>query len=425
MRLSRVAPILAAVALFIAAGWFVFRDAREPARPGSPAAGGDRPGKEPAPARQPGPATTPAAGFGLETLVTGLDQPLYVTHAGDGSGRLFIVERTGKVLIWRDGRLRREPFVDVGRLISTRGAEQGLLGIAFHPDFTDNGYVFLSYTARDDRSVIARYRIRADDPNRLDPGSAEAIIEVEQPYRNHNGGLIKFGPDGYLYAGLGDGGGAGDPHGHGQDRRTLLGAILRLAVDGPGGYTIPAGNPFAGGPWRGEIWAFGLRNPWRFSFDRETGDLYIADVGQDAREEVNFQPAAGGGGQNYGWNVWEGTRRYRSDREPASEVVFPVAEYTRRDGCSVTGGYVYRGRAIPALRGVYLFGDFCSGTVWGLRRRDGGWRMAELLRTGLGISSFGEDEDGELYVVDYGGAVHRLVPGEQRVPASLAGPAKP
>lgn len=401
----RLLVVCAAAALLVAGGLFVL----------------SRPPGEPKPSPEP---ETPAdAGFDLDILTEGLDQPLYVTHAGDGSGRLFIVERGGRVRVWQGGRLLPEPFADLGHLVGTRSQEQGLLSIAFPPDFADNGYVFLSYTARDDRSVIARYSIRVGDPNRLDPGTAEIILRVEQPYRNHNGGLIKFGPDGHLYVGLGDGGGAGDPHGHGQDRRTLLGSILRLEAGATGGYAIPADNPFADRSGRGEIWAFGLRNPWRFSFDRETGDLYIADVGQDAREEVNFQPAGGRGGQNYGWNAWEGTRRFRPEREPASAVVFPVAEYGIPDGgCAVTGGYVYRGDAVPALRGVYVFGDFCSGTLWGLRRRGGEWRMAELIRTGLRISSFGEDEDGELYVVDYGGAVHRLVPGEHQVPEPLAGP---
>lgn len=221
--------------------------------------------------------------------------------------------------------------------MATGGPEQGLLSIAFHPDFARNGRVFASYTDRDGHSVVARYRVRADDPDRLDPGSAEVVLRVEQPYANHSGGLILFGPDGYLYVGLGDGGGAGDPHGHGQNRNTLLGALLRLDVDGERGYAIPADNPFARGGGRPEIWAFGLRNPWRFSFDRETGDLYIGDVGQDAREEIDFQPAGHRGGRNYGWSVWEGTRRFRPDREPVSEVTFPVAEYDNpEDGCAVT-----------------------------------------------------------------------------------------
>ncbi len=363
-------------------------------------------------------------GFDLAPLVQGLREPLYVTHAGDGSGRLFIVERRGTVRIWRDGRLLPEPFADLGPLVATGGPEQGLLSIAFHPDFARNGRVFASYTDRDGHSVVARYRVRADDPDRLDPGSAEMVLRVEQPYANHNGGLILFGPDGYLYVGLGDGGWAGDPHGHGQNRNTLLGALLRLDVDGERGYAIPADNPFARGGGRPEIWAFGLRNPWRFSFDRETGDLYIGDVGQDAREEIDFQPAGDRGGRNYGWSVWEGTRRFRPDREPVSEVTFPVAEYDNlEDGCAVTGGYVYRGQAVPALRGVYVFGDFCSGTIWGLRRGgDGRWRKAELLRTDLRIASFGEDEAGELYVVDYRGAVYRFVPGPRQLPPDLAAP---
>lgn len=384
------------------------RDAAGPAGSGGPAA----PGGTPPPAASP-------EGIGLAPLASGFDRPVYVTHAGDGSGRLFVVEQTGRVWLLRGGRRAPEPFLDASDRIATRGPEQGLFSIAFHPRFAQTGYVFASYTARDGASVVERYRVDRTNPDRVDPATATPVLRVPQPYANHNGGLVLFGPDGYLYLGLGDGGGAGDPQGNGQDTETLLGKILRLDVDVPRGYRVPAGNPFVGKPGRDEIWAYGLRNPWRFSFDRETGDLYIADVGQDRREEVDFEPAGSGGGRNYGWNAWEGSLRF-SRRSEAPGAVFPVAEYRNpEDGCSITGGYVFRGRAIPALRGVYAFGDYCSGTIWGLVRRGGDWRTAVLLETGLRISSFGEDADGELYVVDHGGAVYRLAPGEAEIPASL------
>ncbi len=347
---------------------------------------------------------------------------MYLTPAGDGSGRLFVVERRGKVRVLDGGKLAEHPFADLSELITFRGAEQGLLGLAFHPRYPGEPFVFFSYTAQDGSSVVARFRVDPRDPGRVDPQSRVELLRVQQPYANHNGGHIAFGPDGYLYLGLGDGGSAGDPQRRAQNPRSLLGKILRLDVDTTtSGYRIPRDNPFARRPgWRPEIWALGLRNPWRFSFDRLTGDLYIADVGQDSREEINFEPARSPGGRNYGWNAWEGTLRYREEVEPVSPVTFPVAEYaTREGGCAVTGGYVYRGRKVLALAGIYLFGDFCSGRIWGLVRKDGGWKVAELLDTEARLSSFGEDEEGELYLVDYGGRIYRFVPGNLPVPEEL------
>jgi glucose/arabinose dehydrogenase len=222
--------------------------------------------------------------------------------------------------------------------------------------------------------------------------------------------MLAFGPDGMLYMGLGDGGGGGDPHGNGQSTGTLLGKLLRIDVSGDA-YTNPEDNPFAGGGGKAEIWAYGLRNPWRFSFDRLTGDLWIGDVGQNSREEIDFQAAGSQGGQNYGWNIWEGTRSFEPVADPPPTVA-PVAEYGHEDGhCSVTGGYVYRGSAVPDLRGTYVYGDYCSGVVWGLRPAGDAWETRELLRAGARISSFGEDEAGELYLVDHGGALHRIVQG--------------
>lgn len=368
-----------------------------PAPPASPPA--------PAPA---GPAAASAPDLTLQPVATGLQRPVFLTHAGDGSERLYIIEQGGYIRILEDGRLLVEPFLDLSQAVSTRGNEQGLLGLAFAPDYAHSGLFFVHYTGRDDAVVVARYRRSAADPRQADPDSGAVVLTVAQPFRNHNGGMLAFGPDGYLYIALGDGGGAGDPHGHGQDRETLLGALLRLDVSGDLPYAFPPDNPFVGTAGRDEIWAYGLRNPWRFSFDRAAGDLYIADVGQNRREEVNFQPAGAAGGQNYGWNYYEGTIAYRPPRQ-AVPTVWPVAEYaTGQAGCSVTGGYVYRGQALPHLSGAYLYGDYCSGRIWGLSADGDGWAIAELLHTDLMISSFGEDAAGEVYVVDHRGAVYLL-----------------
>ncbi len=358
------------------------------------------------------PASGPGEGWpqiGLQKVVDGLERPLYVTHAGDGSGRLYILEQPGWVRVLEDGRLLETPFLDLTDRVLSRGNEQGLLGLAFSPDFRESGIFYIHYTGRPDgRTVLSRFRLRDGDPRRGDAASEEVLLTVEQPYANHNGGALLFGPDGYLYLALGDGGSAGDPENRAQNLDSLLGKILRLDVSQPGPYRIPPDNPFVGGQGREEIWAYGLRNPWRISFDRATGDLYIADVGQNAIEEVNFQPAGSPGGENYGWRVWEGSRRYAQGEAPGA--VFPVAEYTHAEGgCSITGGYVYRGQAIPALVGIYLYGDYCTGYIWGLKQQDGQWQTGRLLDTSLNITSFGEDEAGEVYVVDRRGAIYRVV----------------
>jgi glucose/arabinose dehydrogenase len=288
-----------------------------------------------------------------------------------------------------------------------------LLGLAFHPDYADNGLLFVNYTDRQGDTVVARFAV-SDDPDQADPDSASIVLTVAQPAPNHNGGNIVFGPDGYLYIGLGDGGDAGDAFGNGQNGQTLLGAMLRIDVSvGDGApYSIPPDNPFTGDPGvLDEIWAIGLRNPWRYSFDRLTGDLYIADVGQNVYEEVNIQPAASPGGENYGWPIMEGQHCYPERASCSAEgLALPVIEYDHTQGCSVTGGYVYRGRAFPALEGVYLFGDYCSGRIWGLAPGgDGTWQVAELIQSGVQISSFGEDEAGEIYVLDMrGGALYQI-----------------
>jgi glucose/arabinose dehydrogenase len=347
--------------------------------------------------------------FGLELVADGFDQPVQVVDAGDGSRRLFVVEQPGRIRIVDDGQVVPEPFLDITDLVGCCG-ERGLLSVAFHPDYANTGAVFVNYTDRNGDTVVARYQVSTTDPNRADPASAETILAVDQPAANHNGGLLLFGPkDGYLYIGLGDGGGGNGQNG--QDLSTLLGKILRIDVDETTGdlpYAIPPDNPFVDQPVaRPEIWALGLRNPWRFSFDRVTGELWIGDVGSATYEEVDYQAAASPGGENYGWDLMEGAACHAE--EGCDGFVAPVSGFDHDEGCVVTGGYPYRGRAIPDLRGVYLFADYCSGRVWGLvPNASNGWVRLGPVETGLRISSFGEDAAGELYVVDIQGAIYRL-----------------
>jgi glucose/arabinose dehydrogenase len=348
-------------------------------------------------------------------VVSGLDNPLFVTHAGDGSGRLFALEQTGYIWVVQDGQLSDQPFLDVSSLLSDdvfRGgySERGLLGLAFHPDYETNGIFFIDYTDTNGNSVVARYTVSADDPNIADPNSAIVILTQNQPFENHNGGNLAFGPDGYLYIAFGDGGSQGDPQGNGQNKNTWLGKILRIDINADT-YSVPDTNPFVGkADAKPEIWAYGVRNPWRFTFDRETGDLYIGEVGGDDLEEVDFQPADSTGGENYGWNAWEGTER-RQGVEANGETTLPVTTYPHSDGCSIVGGYVYRGESLPELNGVYFFGDYCNGRTWTLQRDSAGqWTSAKTTWTPgqFVISSFGEDEAGELYLVDYKGGIYRL-----------------
>jgi glucose/arabinose dehydrogenase len=356
------------------------------------------------------------AQYRLEEVASGLSRPLYLTNAGDGSGRLFVLEQTGRVWLLRDGGNQPQLFMDMTPLVSqdvlTGFSERGLLGIAFHPDFADNRTFYVHYSNRNGDTRIARYLTQADNPDAAAMDSGEIIFEHGQPYRNHNGGQLEFGPDGYLYIGLGDGGSANDPQNNGQNPQVLLGTIMRLDVDSGTPYAIPASNPVntQNAELAPEVWAWGLRNPWRFSFDRATGDLYIADVGQNQWEEINFQPADSAGGENYGWRILEGSHRFSGESDPGTTVL-PIAEYDHSQGCSVTGGYVYRGEALPALQGVYIYGDWCSGNIWATYRdASGAWQTLEFLRrTGMSISSFGEDEAGELYVVDYSGRVLKFV----------------
>lgn len=361
--------------------------------------------------------TAQPTAYRLVEVANGFNRPIYVTHADDGSGRLFVVEQSGQIRIIEDGVLLNTPFLDVADLISPAAVgggytEQGLLGLAFHPEYAANGMFFINYTDRSGDTVLARYRVSADDPRRADPASAEVLLTVPQPYANHNGGHLAFSPDGYLYVSLGDGGSAGDPQGNGQNLGTLLGTILRLDVDPDRGYTIPDDNPFVDRDGtRPEIWAWGLRNVWRFSFDRATGDFYLADVGQNKWEEVHFQPANDAGGVNYGWNAYEASFPY-SGKPAASPVVAPILEYEHINGwCSITGGYVYRGADLPGLQGYYLYGDWCTGTIWAAQPdADGNWQAEISLESGRQISSFGEDEAGEIYLVDYSGTVLRFSP---------------
>jgi len=350
---------------------------------------------------------------GLELVTSAVREPTHVASAFDGSGRLFVVEKTGRILIVRDGRVLARPFLDIQARVGSRGSEQGLLSVAFHPRFADNGFFYVNYTDRNGDTAIERYSVLAD-PDVADASSAALILSIAQPAPNHNGGMLLFGPDGYVYIGMGDGGGAGDQFRNAQNMGALLGKMLRIDLDAQFPYAIPSDNPFVDrADARPEIWAYGLRNPWRYSFDRATGDLYIADVGQSRFEEVHLQPAARGG-QNYGWPIMEGTHCFPETRAcDRSGLEIPIAEYDHALGCSITGGYVYRGPSYPPAHGAYVFGDTCSGRISSLHvGADGGWQQTELLVTRLLISSFGEDEAGELYVVSLDpGGFYRLVFG--------------
>ena len=346
----------------------------------------------------------------IELVASGLTRPLGLTHAGDGSGRLFISEQGGAVRIVGNGALLAEPFINLSELVSCCG-ERGLLGLAFHPDYKNNRQFFVNYTNASGDTVISRFTTSATNPNRADAGSELELLRFDQPYANHNGGHVAFGPDGYLYIASGDGGSGGDPKNNAQSLRTLLGKILRLDVNN-GSVSVPPDNPFVDTPGaRPEIWAYGLRNPWRFSFDRTSGDLFIGDVGQNEREEIDFQPAGSSGGENYGWRLKEASDCYTPSSDCDREgLVDPILEYGHDQGCSVTGGYRYRANPSSPLNGIYLFGDFCTGIIWGASQgEDGSWSRRVLLDTDLSLASFGEDETGNVYVVSLSGEVYRLV----------------
>jgi glucose/arabinose dehydrogenase len=351
--------------------------------------------------------------FQLEKVVDGLTAPVASAHANDGSGRLFIAEQPGQIRIIKNGRLVPEPFLDLkSRMVNIPSgySEMGLLGLAFHPDYRQNGRFYVYYSAPSSKSgvnhtsVVAEYRV-SDNPDRA-ATNEKILMEIDQPESNHNGGQLAFGPDGYLYIALGDGGGAGDKHGrigHGQDITTLLGSILRIDVNRGNPYAVPADNPFVNREGQDEIYAYGLRNPWRFSFDRQTGQLFAADVGQNQYEEVNIIER----GRNYGWRIMEGFHVYDQNlKQPGQELAPPISEYDHSEGISITGGYVYRGTQFPALQGRYIFGDW-TGKVFYLEPTDGPeWNRRPAVFAGknshdigLRINSFGEDEKGEIYLL--------------------------
>ncbi len=410
---KRFARRLAAVLVLLLAACQALTPSRSPAP--SPVA---TPPHETVP---PGGSTNPPLPAGpdhlaLEPVATGLDHPVGITNAGDGTGRLFVDEQAGTVrIVGTDGSVRPDPFLDLrDRIVS--GGERGLLGLAFHPGFPSDPRVYVDYTRRPDgATVVSELTATAD---RADPASERVLLVIPQPFANHNGGQLAFGPGGDLYIGTGDGGSGGDPLGNGQNLAVLLGKILRIDVDAPHAagkaYAIPATNPFAAGgsdPGGGvpEIWAYGLRNPWRFSFDPANGDLYIGDVGQGSWEEVDRQPGDSTGGENYGWNVMEGRHCYTGscDQRP---YVMPIAEYGHDAGCGIIGGSVYRGAAQPTLDGVYVFGDYCSGTVFTLQVDEGTITPKPVLASGLQISAFGVDGNGEIYIADVkGGGIYRVV----------------
>ena len=369
-------------------------------------------------------------------IAEGYSKPVYICQAPGDNDRLFVLEQRGVIRLIKNGKKARKPFADLRDRVHNPvmpGDERGLLGMAFHPDYQSNGHVYLNYVDEDDNTVISRFSV-ADDLYRLDNKSEKELIKLKQPFSNHNGGHMVFGPDGYLYISVGDGGKWGDPYNNAQNLENLFGKILRIDINTGDPYAIPEDNPLRNNPnKRGEIWLYGLRNAWRFSFDRVTGDMYVGDVGQDMWEEIDFVSARNAGGQNFGWRAMEGTHCYNPPEECEHIGEPPIYEYPNDanymkvltgmdepnvDGCSVTGGYVYRGNKIPSLWGTYFFADYCSGNIWTFREVEGVAtdfrnRTTEI-NLGGGefinyISSFGEDNDGELYFVDYNGAIYKLV----------------
>jgi hypothetical protein len=363
----------------------------------------------------------PAAPVVLHKALGGLDRPVSIAHAGDD--RLFLALQGGLIVIVEQGAVRPEPFLDISSLVThgssgAHSGEQGLLGLAFHPRYTENGYFFVDYTDQLGAIVVARYRVSSSDPQRADPASGRILLTIPKPYINHNGGQIQFGPDGYLYVAVGDGGGAGGPSCFSQRSDSLFGKLLRIDVDANAGtppyHGIPAGNPFPGSP----IWASGLRNPWRFSFDRATGDLWIADVGEAEREEIDVQPAGTPGGRNYGWKPMEGSACFSMASCPVGTppcgspaYTLPDVEYRHGDGeCSITGGYVSRSPTLPHVWGSYFFADLCSGRLWAVDRQGGDWNVRQLPLILQGVVTFGEDHTARLWLATYNGDLYELVP---------------
>lgn len=354
----------------------------------------------------------------LTEIAGGFERPLFVADANDGSNRLFVVEQSGKIWIVKDGARLPEPFLNVSRLITPVAltgeyTEEGLLGLAFHPQFAMNRFFYVYYSDLAGDTMVERYETPIGAPDLADQLSANVVFQLPQPSIHHKGGQLAFGPDGYLYIALGDGGTTNDALGAAQSLQMLLGSILRIDVDSAQPYAIPPDNPFVGDDAAlDEIWVYGLRNPWRFSFDRLTGDMYIGDVGQQNWEEFNFQPAESPGGENFGWNAFEASHEFSG--EPVPNHVPPFFEYDHSQGCSAIGGYVYRGRAIPQLQGVYVSADWCNGSIWvSWRDADLNWHSELFNRTGLKISSLGEDAAGELYIVDFDGRLFRIDPSRR------------
>ncbi|HEX8187380.1 MAG TPA: PQQ-dependent sugar dehydrogenase [Pyrinomonadaceae bacterium] len=368
--------------------------------------------------------TSEQPALALGTPFKGFGSPVGVGHAGDGSNRVFVVEQGGRVRIVKSGVVQPTPFLDISTRVSS-GGERGLLGLAFPQDYARKGYFYVNYTNPAGDTVISRFRLSGSNADAADPASEQIVLTVPQPFANHNGGQLAFGPvDKMLYVGMGDGGSGGDPGNRAQNPAELLGKILRLDTETgrPYTYTPPASNPFVtAAGFRPEIWALGVRNPWRFSFDRSTFDLFIADVGQGTWEEIDFQPAASRGGENYGWRITEGTHCFNPNPCNPAGLTPPVVEYNHSAGdCSVTGGYVYRGAAYPRMQGLYFYGDFCSGRIWSLKRVSGNWQSTLLLDTAIQISAFGEDEAGNLYVASYGGGdIYPLVDNGPALPPTV------
>lgn len=344
-------------------------------------------------------------------IADGFTQPVGLSSPMDSSARLFVIEQQGLIYIVQKGEVQPEPFLDLRDRVSMLGATtRGLLGLAFHPNFALNGYLYVDYTNDIGEITVSQFSV-SQEPNIGDPGSEMILLTIMPPIGEHNGGDLAFGPDGYLYIAVGDGGGGGyhDQEGNAQNKDSLLGKILRIDVGEGDHYLIPDDNPFVVGGGRPEVWAYGLRNPWRFTFDLLTGDLYIADVGENLWEEVNFLEAGGVGGSNFGWNYFEGSNKFREDAPINLDYVDPVIEYSHTQGCSVTGGKVYRGGSLPEWNGVYFYGDFCQGKIWGLLRElDGDWNQELLYELSAFITSFGQDEAGEIYLVDLTGKIYQL-----------------
>ncbi len=350
----------------------------------------------------------------LDLFKSGFNAPVGLTNAGDGSGRLFVVEKGGRIKIIKNGNTLPTPFLDISGSVSS-GGEQGLLGLVFHPNYSSNGYFYVNYTDLNGDTHIARFTRDPNNPDKALSNSQLLILFIDQPGGNHNAGALQFGLDGYLYIGTGDGGGGGDPDNYGQTPNTLLGKMLRIDVNTGNPYSIPSSNPYVGDPTtRDEIWAMGLRNPWQFSIDKATGDLWIGDVGQDARGEINRQPGNSEGGENYGWRCYEGTTTFNtSGCDEMSSYTFPVFEVFHSDGGnSITGGHVYRGPN-PCLNGVYFCAEFRQDILYTILPNGIGWSSnSTSLPDDTKISAFGEDESKNLYAVSYEGSIFKIIGGE-------------